>query len=70
MIRLKDSREIDGIRRSGHLLARALAALAAETREGITTRDLDVFVRAYLSARGPVPPSSATSISPPRSASR
>jgi methionyl aminopeptidase len=55
MIRLKNAREIDGIRRSGRLLARALAALAAETREGITTRDLDVFVRAYLSARGARP---------------
>ena len=52
MIRLKDSREIDGIRRSGRLLARALAALAAETREGATTRDLDAFVRSYLAARG------------------
>ena len=55
MIRLKNAREIDGIRRSGRLLARALAALAAETREGITTRDLDAFVRSYLSARGARP---------------
>ncbi|OHD71729.1 MAG: type I methionyl aminopeptidase [Spirochaetes bacterium RBG_13_68_11] len=52
MIRLKNAREIDGIRRSGRLLARALAALAAETREGATTRDLDAFVRSYLAARG------------------
>jgi methionyl aminopeptidase len=52
MIRLKNAREIDGIRRSGRLLARALAALAAEVREGATTRDLDAFVRSYLSARG------------------
>jgi len=52
MIRLKNPREIDGIRRSGRLLARALAALAAETREGATTRDLDAFVRSYLAARG------------------
>jgi methionyl aminopeptidase len=52
MIRIKNSRELDGIRRSGRLLARALAALAAETREGATTHDLDVFVRSYLAARG------------------
>lgn len=52
MIRLKNPREIEGIRRSGRLLARALAALAAETREGATTRDLDAFVRSYLAARG------------------
>src|SRR4030042_3444518 len=52
MIRLKNAGEIDGIRRSGRLLARALAALAAETREGATTRDLDAFVRSYLAARG------------------
>jgi methionyl aminopeptidase len=55
MIRLKNAREIDGIRRSGRLLARALAALAAETREGATTRDLDAFVRSYLAARGARP---------------
>jgi methionyl aminopeptidase len=52
MIRLKNPREIDGIRRSGRLLARALAALAGEAREGATTHDLDAFVRSYLSARG------------------
>ncbi len=52
MIRLKNPREIDGIRRSGRLLARALAALAAEAREGATTHDLDAFVRSYLAARG------------------
>jgi methionyl aminopeptidase len=52
MIRLKNSREVDGIRRSGRLLARALAALAAETREGITTRELDAFARSYIVARG------------------
>ncbi len=55
MIRLKNAREIDGIRRSGHLLARALAALAAEVREGVTTRDLDAFVRSYLTSRGARP---------------
>lgn len=52
MIRIKNAREIDGIRRSGRLLAGALAALAAETREGATTRDLDAFVRSWLAARG------------------
>jgi len=52
MIRIKNPREIDGIRRSGRLLARTLAALAAETREGVTTHDLDRFVRSYLGARG------------------
>jgi methionyl aminopeptidase len=55
MIRLKNAREIDGIRRSGRLLARALAALVAETREGVTTRDLDAFVRSYLTSRGARP---------------
>ena len=52
MIRLKNAREIDGIRRSGRLLARALAALAAETREGITTRELDALARSYIVSRG------------------
>jgi methionyl aminopeptidase len=52
MIRLKNPREIEGIRRSGRLLARALAAIAAETREGVTTRDLDSLARSYLAARG------------------
>ena len=52
MIRLKNAREIDGIRRSGRLLARTLAALAAETREGMTTRDLDDFARSFIVARG------------------
>jgi methionyl aminopeptidase len=55
MIRIKNAREIDGIRRSGRLLARALAALAAEAREGVATRDLDAFVRSYLAARGARP---------------
>ncbi len=52
MIRLKNAREVDGIRRSGRLLARALAALAAEVRDGATTGDLDTFVRSYLVTRG------------------
>ena len=52
MIRLKNTREIDGIRRSGRLLARALAALAAQVHEGATTRDLDAFVHSWLTARG------------------
>jgi hypothetical protein len=42
MIRLKNAREVDGIRRSGRLLARALAALAAETRT-VDTRPRRLF---------------------------
>jgi len=55
MIRLKDTREVDGIRRSGRLLARALHALVPLVVDGVTTRELDAFARSFLTSRGARP---------------
>ena len=52
MIRLKNRREIDGIRRSGLLLARTLHALVPMVREGVPTRELDAFARSAIEAGG------------------
>lgn len=52
MIRLKNPREIDGIRRSGVLLARTLHALVPLVREGTMTKDLDSFARSSVEAGG------------------
>ncbi len=52
MIRLKNRREIDGIRRSGILLARTLHALVPLVRDGVATRELDAFARAAIERGG------------------
>jgi methionyl aminopeptidase len=52
VIRLKNRREIDGIRRSGLLLARTLHALVPMVREGLPTRELDAFARSSIEAGG------------------
>ncbi len=52
MIRLKNEKEIAGIRASGQLLARTLHEVARLVADGITTRELDSFVRAAIEAKG------------------
>ena len=55
MIRLKNEREIDGIRDSGRLLARTLNELRPMVVEGISTRELDSFARSYIESHGGKP---------------
>ena len=52
MIRLKNEKEIAGIRASGRLLARTLEELAKLVAEGITTRELDAFARSWIQSHG------------------
>jgi methionyl aminopeptidase len=55
MIRLKNEKEIAGIRASGRLLAWTLQELAKLVAEGITTRELDAFARSWIESHGGKP---------------
>ncbi|HET6486056.1 MAG TPA: type I methionyl aminopeptidase, partial [Spirochaetia bacterium] len=55
MIRLKNDREVDGIRESGRLLARTLQELRPLVVEGVSTRELDSFARSYIESHGGKP---------------
>jgi methionyl aminopeptidase len=55
MIRIKNEKEIAGIRDSGMLLARTLEELKKLVAEGITTRELDSFARSYIESHGGKP---------------
>jgi len=55
MIRLKNEKEIAGIRASGRLLAQTLQELSKLVQEGITTRELDGFARSWIESHGGKP---------------
>lgn len=55
MIRLKNEKEIAGIRDSGRLLARTLQELKKLVTEGVATRELDSFARSYIESHGGKP---------------
>ncbi len=55
MIRLKNEKELSGVRESARLLARTLRETARLVAEGITTRDLDAFARGYIEKHGGKP---------------
>jgi methionyl aminopeptidase len=55
MIRLKNERELAGIRASARILSETLTALAGLVQEGITTRELDAFARSAIEKRGARP---------------
>jgi methionyl aminopeptidase len=55
MIRLKNEREIAGIRASGRLLSETLQEALKLVHDGITTREIDAFVRSRIEARGGKP---------------
>ena len=55
MIRLKNEKEIAGIRESGRLLSRTLEELKKLVTEGIPTRELDAFARSYIEGHGGKP---------------
>jgi len=55
MIRLKNEKEIAGIRASGAVLAKTLHELRDHIREGVTTRELDSFARSYIESHGGKP---------------
>lgn len=55
MIRIKNARELDGIRASGRLLASVLARLVPLVAEGVPTRELDDFARSAITAGGGKP---------------
>ena len=55
MIRLKNEKEIAGIRASGQLLASTLKELKKLVAEGITTRELDDAARAWIESHGGIP---------------
>ncbi len=55
MIRLKNQKEIEGIRESGRLLAWTLREIAKMVADGITTRELDSFARSWIEGHGGKP---------------
>ncbi|MDR1932091.1 MAG: type I methionyl aminopeptidase [Spirochaetales bacterium] len=55
MIRLKNDREIAGIRESCRLLSQLLGEVKNIVREGITTKDIDAFVRSRCRELGAKP---------------
>jgi methionyl aminopeptidase len=55
MIRIKNEKEIAGIRDSGRLLAGTLEELKKLVGEGITTRELDAFARSWIESHGGTP---------------
>jgi methionyl aminopeptidase len=55
MIRIKNEKEIAGIRESGKLLAGTLEELKKLVAEGITTRELDAFARSWIESHGGKP---------------
>ncbi len=52
MTRLKNEKEIAGIRTSGRLLAQTLEELRKMVAEGISTRELDSFARSWIESHG------------------
>jgi methionyl aminopeptidase len=52
MIRLKNEKEIAGIRASGELLAETMQATLKLIADGVTTRELDTFVRSRIQGKG------------------
>jgi methionyl aminopeptidase len=52
VIRLKNERELEGIRASARLLAAALAELSRMVADGTPTQELDAFARSFITARG------------------
>ncbi len=52
MIRLKNEKQIDGIRLSCHLLASLFTELEPLVREGVETRDLDQWTRDWIRRAG------------------
>jgi methionyl aminopeptidase len=55
MIRLKNEKELTGVRESARLLARTLRETAKLVAEGITTKDLDAFARGFIEKHGGKP---------------
>jgi methionyl aminopeptidase len=55
MLHLKTEKEIDGIRTSCRLLSQLLAEVKNTVAEGITTRDIDAFVRSRCKELGAKP---------------
>jgi methionyl aminopeptidase len=55
MIRLKNEKELTGIRKSSRLLSAALTETSKLVREGISTRELDGFARSYIEEHGGKP---------------
>ncbi len=52
MIRLKNEKQIAGIRASGRLLARVLHEVCGLVADGVATRELDAFARSKIEAGG------------------
>jgi methionyl aminopeptidase len=52
MIRLKNEKEIAGIRASGQLLAKVLDEVRGMVTDGLTTREMDAFARSRIEAGG------------------
>lgn len=54
-IELLDPRQIDAMRRAGRVAAATLATVGARLRPGVTTADIDTWVREDTAARGATP---------------
>lgn len=52
---VKTPKQIEGIRRAGHLAARILATLCEHAKAGVTTRELDTLARKLYAEAGATP---------------
>lgn len=52
---VKTPKDIEGIRRAGHLAAKILTRLCAEAKEGVTTLELDALCRRLHQEAGAIP---------------
>jgi methionyl aminopeptidase len=55
MIELKSARELDLMRRAGHILADVVDVVRGSVRPGVSTLELDEEVEAFIRARGATP---------------
>lgn len=55
MIRLKNEKELAGIRESASLLSQTMREVARRVGEGVSTRELDAFARSYIEKHGGTP---------------
>jgi methionyl aminopeptidase len=55
VIELKSPRELDLMRRAGHILADVVKTVQASVRPGVSTLELDEEVEAFIRARGATP---------------
>ncbi len=55
MIQLKSSLQIEAMKKAGRITGEALALAGERVKEGVTTKELDDFIRGYIEKKGAKP---------------